>query len=395
MIDYLHTRTVAHSLKAITLKDGTPILDVAFSMLSKKQVHDWKMNVEDVFLQIEDEYGLKTSQKSNAEYLIGKLQLSKPSGLMFAWQYMELDRLYTRHLSKLSKMKADHCEKIKEKAQKELDYGFEPTLENELNLLLKNRLDRYALKEGQREALGPFFHYKRFIQSSKGVFVLDVIELTHAIKSVIDILESVEKTESPLKSVLKNALNLLVYVKANIDLHTPIPHKNYYWAVMSIKLMSVIKMYFIDPNTGKRTFFGNGYKQDCLDSLVAKILTKTSKSDIEKLSIDEKLEHVYASISDILKIKEASEPPQKLLDDKSTNPKYVGLIFLHKLCRELEESKVEWVGEFRKLYESLYSKYMMHPINRAEKVNKTFSTPLSTRYHHKYMDGCIECHQIS
>lgn len=398
MIGYLHTKTVVHSLKSIKLLNGETLLDVVFSMLSNSDQHAWKSIVDDVFLQIEEDYGLESSDIENAQYLAEKLDLTIEPNRLFAWQLLELDRLYTRHLSKLNKVelnKTDY-ENFREKAQQEILGGFSPTLENQLNLVLKNRLDSYAIQTNQKDQLGKQFLYKRFLQSQKTLFELDVAELTIAIDAVLEVLHGDTLNDNKvLISLLNNAKHMLLYVKANINPKQSFGRKDYYWALMSVKLMSVIKMYFIDPDTNKKTFFGNGYRQDHLNNLLEKMLTKTPKAEIEKLSIDEKLEHVYANISDLLKISGAEDTRSAALKGSNVNFKYVALIALNSLNKEIKTLNPIWAKEWNDLYESLYEKYMTHTLRRAENITKVIATPPSARFYHKYMDGCIECHQIT
>lgn len=398
MIGYLHTKTVVHSLDSIKTLDGVTILDAAFSMLSEEDQQTWKSIINDIFFQIEEDYGLEPSHVKNAEYLLHKLDLEIKSDRLYAWQLLELDRLYTRHISKLNKIelnKADY-QNFREKAEQEISEGFTPTLANELNLVLKNRLDSYALKHDQKEQLGKQFSYKRFLQSQKTPFELDCVELTIAIDSVIDILDENHQEEDRVISLLlKNAKHMLLYVKANINPDHPFGRKDYYWALMSIKLMSIIKMYFIDPDTNKKTFFGNGYRQDHLNNLLEKMLTTTPKAEIEKLSIDEKLEHAYANIADLLNIHGAEDTRSSVVKSDDVNFKYVALIILNCMNKEVHDLNPIWADELNALYQSLYDKYMTHTLRRAENITKVIATPPSPRFYHKYMDDCLECHQVN
>jgi len=126
ILSYLHIKTITLSLSQTSLLKGTCVLQEVFSSMNSKQKKEWEAIVSDTYLSIEESFSLSPYQKNNAIYVLKKLGFDPKNYNLLAWDYLELDRIYNRHISKLKNafISAVDKKKFQEKVRMQLDKTF-------------------------------------------------------------------------------------------------------------------------------------------------------------------------------------------------------------------------------------------------------------------------------
>lgn len=393
MLSTLHIQTTVKTLNTFSLISGMPVIEEAYRNLSHHDRLLWVSNLTETFHQMEDEIGLLPSQAENAKNLLRRIGV-QATGQFFPWHIVALDGIYNRYIGKLS---AEYIEPklestIRKKIEKELSDVKLCGLDTQLLLLLKLGLDKYV--EKQQITVHKNETFERLLKSKRKVSILDISELTIAMDAIKALFEGGEELLGLLYRYMSLCREMLLYYQARID-YVDLGVIDAYWAVSQIKHLSVIKMYFIDKDSGKKNFYADGFRQDHLDSLLSKLLSTNSLEDIQKMAIDEKLDYLYTSIESALKLGSSTDRIPQLVKKESVNSKFLALIILSNLNKKLKEQQIEWVEEFSKLIESLIRKYTTHTFTRARDIQKPFDSKKNAIYYHRYLDECIECVEIT
>src|SRR5690606_3711812 len=209
--------------------------------------------------------------------------------------------------------------KFQEKVRMQLDKTFENTHEVQLNLVLKKEVDRIAQRLNIN--MGVEQNDERFMKSKRIVTSLEINECCIAIESLEDMINTHHSPSRELLLwIMDTAKTLFLHVKANVD-SVRFNGSNLYWAVCFIKHLSLIKMYYIDEQTQKKSYYAEGYRQEKLNVILSRLYPKAEAVEIQKLSIDEKLEHLWGAISECLELGELEKMPPDILKEGNENKK--------------------------------------------------------------------------